>query len=283
MRVEIVSADSRQIYKYMDIGTAKPDSEELARVRHHFISILDPDEDYNAGRYSKEARETIKDIIDRGKTPLVVGGSGLYIKALIDGIFDSPQIDPAVRKKVLEELERFGVNYMYEKLKKVDAQYAAKISANDPQRITRALEVYLSSGIPLSQWHSRQTDKADFTPVMFGLIMDREALYERINRRVDEMFKTGLIDEVKILFKKGYNPDLNALNTVGYKEVFQYIDNRLSYDEALELIKQNSRNYAKRQLTWFKKDKRIHWLGVQEKELTILLEKIVNQQYAEIT
>ena len=266
LKAEIVSADSRQIYKYMNIGTAKPTKDELSIIPHHFISILEPDEDYNAGKYSKEARDVIADIFARGKTPLVVGGSGLYVKSLIDGIFPAPEIDPNMRKLVLDDLKTHSIEYMYKKLLNIDPEYAAKISANDPQRITRALEVYLSSGKPFSKWHAKRTDKADFRPVMYGLTMDRETLYERINRRVDEMFKAGLIDEVEGLLKKGYNSDLNSLNTVGYKEVFQYLNDQLDYNEMVEKIKQNSRNYAKRQLTWFKKD-----------NLTVFAKKIINK------
>ena len=273
---EIVSADSRQIYKNMDIGTAKPDREELAQVPHHFIDILYPDEDYNAGRYAKDARKTINEIVERGKTPLVAGGSGLYIKALIDGFFESPEIDPQVRRKVLRELEEYGATALYKKLVQVDAPYAAKISDNDPQRITRALEVYLSSGIPLSQWHKQEADKADFTPVMYGLIMERTALYEKIETRVDKMLQDGLVDEVKNLIDMGYSKDLNALNTVGYKEVIQYLEGACDYDEMAKLIKQHSRNYAKRQLTWFRKEKRIHWYNLDEKTFAEIVEEIIS-------
>ncbi len=272
---EIVSADSRQIYKYMDIGTAKPGREDLAQAPHHFIDILYPDEDYNAGRYAKDARKTIKEIVERGKTPLVVGGSGLYIKALIDGIFESPEVDPQVRRKVLRELEEYGAAALYKKLEQVDAAYAAKISDNDSQRITRALEVYLSSGIPLSQWHKQGADKADFNPVMYGLIMERKALYEKIETRADKMLQEGLIAEVENLIEMGYSKDLNALNTVGYKEAIQYLEGVCDYDEMTKLIKQHSRNYAKRQLTWFKKEKRIQWYNLDEKTFAEIAEEII--------
>ncbi len=275
---EIVSADSRQIYKYMNIGTAKPSKKELAQVPHHFIDILEPDEEYNVGKFFKDGRETISKIFSKGKTPIVTGGSGLYIRALIDGIFNAPEISPAIRKIVLSDLERHGSAYLYKKLSEIDPRYASKISANDPQRITRALEVYLSSGIPFSQWHHKKTDKAQFKPLMYGITMDRAELYTRINKRVDRMLTIGLIEEVKALQEKGFGASLNALKTVGYKEVFQYLDRRLDYDTMIEKIKQNTRNYAKRQITWFKKEKRIHWINMEdEKQKTAAADSIIKR------
>jgi tRNA dimethylallyltransferase len=265
---EIVSADSRQIYKYMNIGTATPSDDELARVPHHFINLLEPHEEYNAGKYSKDARLKIDEIITRRKIPIVVGGSGLYIKALVEGIFESPEIDDGIRAEIFGDLKKYGLEYLYNRLKKVDPPYAAKISAKDKQRITRALEVFLSSGKPFSAWHEKTDDKADFEPIKYGLTMERERLYERINRRVDLMFENGLIAEAEGLLKLGYSRALNALNTVGYKEVFQYLADECSLEEARELIKRNSRHYAKRQLTWFRKDKEIKWIDLGRGELS---------------
>ncbi|WP_456441240.1 tRNA (adenosine(37)-N6)-dimethylallyltransferase MiaA [Caldithrix abyssi] len=262
IKVEIISADSRQIYRFMDIGTAKPEAEFRQRVTHHFIDICDPDEYYSAGLFGKEARTTIEGIFARGRVPLVVGGSGFYIKALVDGIFELDAKDEKIRQQLSERLERDGLRALYDDLKKIDSVYAAKISPNDRQRILRSLEVYFITGKPFSYFHQQKPEAADFKPVFWGLDMERKALYQRINERVDQMLAEGLLDEVKTLLEKGYSPQLNALNTVGYKEAIAYLQNRLSYEEMAEQIKRNTRRYAKRQLTWFRADQRIQWTRV---------------------
>ncbi|RLD14020.1 tRNA (adenosine(37)-N6)-dimethylallyltransferase MiaA [candidate division KSB1 bacterium] len=282
LAVEIISADSRQIYRYMDIGTAKPDVALRKKVRHHFIDICDPDAYYSAGMFGREARQTVKQILERGNRPLVVGGSGFYIKAMVDGIFELETKDEAVRAELDERLQKEGLPALYDALQKVDPVYAAKISPNDRQRILRSLEVYRITGRPFSSFHRQKPVQADFEPVFWGLDMERKALYARINRRVDQMLSQGLIDEVQALLERGYSPELNALNTVGYKEVIQYLKNELTLDEMTERIKRNSRRYAKRQFTWFRADKRIRWQTIQTADdLEKLAKKIVREVVSE--
>ncbi len=277
IRVEIISADSRQIYRYMDIGTAKPEKNFRQKVVHHFIDICDPDDYYSAGIFGREARQTIEKIFTDGDAlPLVVGGSGFYIKALVDGIFELQTRDELVRQKLEKRLEREGVGQLYAFLQQVDPVYAAKISANDRQRILRALEVYLTTGKPFSSFHAKKPQAADFKPVFWGLDTERKILYRRIENRVERMLKQGLIEEVQLLLNKGFRPELNALNTVGYKEVIQYFNRLLTYEQMVELIKRNSRRYAKRQLTWFRADNRINWYDAEKTaNLEKLAEKIV--------
>ncbi|NOX90421.1 MAG: tRNA (adenosine(37)-N6)-dimethylallyltransferase MiaA [Calditrichaeota bacterium] len=274
--VEIVSADSRQIYRYMDIGTAKVEKEIRERIPHHFIDICNPDEYYSAGMFGRQARETIGNILNKGKIPLVVGGSGLYIRALTDGIFELNAMDPKIREQLEERLNEKGLPALYEELKRVDPEYARKISPNDRQRILRSLEVYLVTDKPFSYWHSKQPDPAPFPVRLWGLTSDRKKLYRRINERVDQMIKAGLEDEVRNLLKLGYSPELNALNTVGYKEVIDYFEGRIAREEMIDLIKRNSRRYAKRQLTWFRADSRIQWRTIEdENDLKSLCGEII--------
>jgi len=256
---EIISADSRQIYKYMDIGTAKVDKDSQKKVPHHMIDICNPEEYFSAGIYSKLARKIIDHILNESKTPIVVGGSGFYISALIDGIFDMQIHDPDIRKQLKHRFESEGLDSLY-------PEYASKISANDKQRIFRSLEVYLSTGQPFSEWHQQKTSPANFQYKMIGLQMDRTLLYQRINERVDRMIKKGLVDEVKHLQTMGYDADLTALRTVGYREVFAYLNDDIDFDTMVNQIKQNTRRYAKRQLTWFRRDKRIRWMQFSNEE-----------------
>ncbi len=273
---EIVSADSRQIYKLMDIGTAKPTIEEQCLILHHFIDIKFPNEYYSAGQYAREARTTIQSIREKDRLPIVVGGSGLYIRALVDGFFTGEIADEAVKKKLIQEEDEKGLTFLYQKLIRVDPVLAQKLHPNDSQRIKRALEVWEVSGKPLSQFQKKPNNLANFNPVYLGLTMERERLYHRIERRVDQMLTDGLVDEVKSIAKLGYSKDLSALQTVGYKEVFQYLDKRINFNQMVELIKQKSRNYAKRQFTWFKKDRRINWYNITgPKDLQSLATTIV--------
>lgn len=261
---EIISADSRQIYRYMDIGTAKPTPEQRRQVPHHFIDIKNPDEYYSAGEFSREARQKIHDLLNRGIQPIVVGGSGLYIRALVDGIFEPKVADPEVKERLTREARKKGIQHLHKRLSKIDPETAQRLPATDTQRIIRALEVYELTGKPFSEFLKHSPKPADFTAVFFGLTRERQKLYKRINERVDRMIEEGLVEEVKKLHSMGYGPHLNALRTVGYREVFEYLAGELSYDEMIELIKQHSRNYAKRQLTWFRKEKRIRWLNLED-------------------
>ncbi len=281
--IEIVSADSRQIYRYMDIGTAKPEPQFRQRVMHHFIDIRNPDEYYSAGLFGREARQVIDQIFNHGRIPLVVGGSGFYIKALVDGIFEEPFKDEAVRHELNAQLQKLGLAALYQHLQQIDPIYAKKISPNDRQRILRALEVYQITGKPFSFFHQQKTEPAAFTPIFWGITMERAALYQRINQRVDQMLKNGLIDEVKQLLKMGYAPTLNALNTVGYKEVIQFLQKELDFSTMVEQIKRNTRRYAKRQLTWFRADSRIQWFEIQNKsDFELLAQKIIAQIKAQL-
>ena len=257
---EIISADSRQIYCYMDIGTAKVDKKSREKIPHHMIDICNPDEYFSAGMFSKIARKIIDDIVKKEKIPIVVGGSGFYIHALIDGIFDMHIHDNEIRTQLRERARDEGLEALYLELQKYDPEYANKISANDKQRIFRSLEVYKATGLSFSEWHKQSANPADFKYKLIGLDMDRRALYKRIEDRVDKMLNDGLIEEVKHLQQLGYNSELNALKTVGYKEVFAYFNAEINHDTMIDLIKQNTRRYAKRQLTWFRRDARIEWM-----------------------
>ena len=257
---EIISADSRQIYCYMDIGTAKVDKKSREKIPHHMIDICNPDEYFSAGMFSNMARKIIDDKVKKEKIPIVVGGSGFYIHALIDGIFDMQIHDNEIRNQLRERARDEGLEALYLELQKYDPEYANKISANDKQRIFRSLEVYKATGLSFSEWHKQSANPAGFKYKLIGLDMDRRALYKRIEDRVEKMLNDGLVDEVKHLQQLGYNSDLNALKTVGYKEVFAYLNAEINFDTMVDLIKQNTRRYAKRQLTWFRRDARIEWM-----------------------
>ena len=257
---EIVSADSRQVYKFMDIGTAKPSLEEMSRVKHHFIDIRQPDQYYSAGEYGREARAQIAELHNRGVVPIVVGGSGFYIQALVDGLFAPKISDPEIKQKWRDKVRDLGQDEVFNYLKQVDPVSAERLHPNDTQRIVRALEVYELSGKPISDFKKGEEKPADFTPVFIGLNRDRKTLYKRIEQRVESMIRSGLIDEVKGLRDRGWGPELNALKTVGYQEVYDFFNGLLTLDEMVERIKINSRRYAKRQLTWFRRDVRVHWL-----------------------
>ena len=284
---EIVSADARQAVRTMDIGTAKPSKADRERVAHHLIDIVDPDDKLTAGEYARQASEAIRDVQDREKTPLVVGGSGLYIRALIDGLFQetesgglrmerggggNPQSairDPKsfdeVRKRLKARAAQEGSYTLHEELSRVDALAAARIHPNDVHRIVRALEVFESTGKRISELQrtSRQPF-GGFEPMMVGLALDRAALHRRIEKRVDAMIAQGLIEEVQGLLDRGYGPDLNALKSVGYQEMFPYLLGRQTLSATIEAIKRNTRRYAKRQMTWFRRDGRIWWLDGSE-------------------
>jgi tRNA dimethylallyltransferase len=268
LNAEILSADSRQLYKLLDIGTAKVSREEREAVKHYFVDELMPDEKFHAAEFGKRGREIIDDIFQRDKVPFVVGGSGLYIQALIDGFFEGPPADDVLREELESRIKEEGSNSLLEELRTFDPDAAEKMLPSHTRRIIRAHEVYRLTGIPISKMQETRIE-INFTPVFVGLRWDRAKLYQGINRRVDRMLEAGLVDEVKRLRASGYSPRDNALNTVGYKEVFQYLDGDITYERAVELIKQNSRRYAKRQLTWFRADERIRWFdadGVEDFE-----------------
>ncbi len=269
----IISADSRQVYKYIPISTSYPSPEYLQKFRHHFIGELELNCGFNAGEYGKKAREIVKLALAENKIPLIVGGSGLYVSSLIYGLFDFDDAvsetgfekrQKLIRQQLTQRLEKEGAEALLNELRKVDLVSAEKMVGVNQRRILRALEVYYTTGIPISELQARKID-VGFQTVQFGLKWERSKLYERINNRVEQMLISGLINEINSLKEKGYNyTEHNSLNTVGVKEVFDYLSGTLTYERMVELIKQNTRRFAKRQLTWFRKDKNIKWIEVND-------------------
>ena len=260
---EVVSADSMQIYRGMDIGTAKPTPEEMQGVPHHMIDIADPTENYSVSRYAKEAAACVDDILARGKLPIVVGGTGLYIDSLIAGrTFADGTADTALRQELSERYDEIGGEGLLGELRKVDPERAAKLHPADKKRIVRAMEVYILTGKTITQ-HNLETKAVPprYRPVWLGLdYTDRAVLYRRIDLRVDKMLEDGLLDEIRALLALGVSPKTTAMQAIGYKEFFGYLSGACSLDEAAALCKQRSRNYAKRQLTWFRRNPDVHWL-----------------------
>ena len=225
-----------------------------------------PDQDFNAGEFGTRGRRIIREIFERKKTPIVVGGSGLYIRSLIDGLFEGPGADRQLRENLEARVRAGEVHRLIEELRKVDPVAASHADPTKPRRIIRALEVHQVTGRPISEHHRESKIRPGFTPVMFGLDWNRKTLYRRIEQRCDDMIQHGLLDEVEELDRKGFNRSVNALNTVGYAEVFAYRSGEISFEEMTRLFKQNSRRYAKRQLTWFRRDNRIHWIKADEED-----------------
>lgn len=264
-KAEIISCDSMQVYKRMDIITSKPSALQRNRVRHHLIDIVEPTKRYNVANFRKEALIKIKEILKKGRTPLFVGGTGLYMSILIDGIFTGGYRNENIRKFFYREAKRKGNNYLYEKLKNYDPEAAAKIHRNDTKRLIRALEVFKGTGKPISSLQKERIGLSeDYDIKIFCLNMERHKLRERINRRVDEMFAKGLVSEVDALLKKKLSE--TAVSAIGIKELKGYFDGIYSMEEANQLIKRNTGAYAKRQLTWFRKDRRIKWINVKDSQ-----------------
>lgn len=275
---EIISADSRQVYKLLTIGTAKPTQAQLSLVKHYFIDELQPDEEFNADIFSKKAKQILTDILGRNLIPIVAGGSGLYIKSLIDGI-DVP-VDPnsLIREDLMEKRKLYGNEYLYNELKKIDPVSAENLLPQNWKRIIRALEVFYLTQKPIWQFSSEKKSK-DFNFIQYGIYRDRNILYDKINSRVDKMIETGLFEETKKILDLGYDKNLNSLNTVGYKEMIDFIEGKISLEKAIYLIKRNTRRFAKKQMTWFNKDKRIKWFNADNISLTELVEKILKDFY----
>jgi len=275
---EIISADSRQIFKLLNIGSAKPGIDELNKIKHHFIDELNPDENFNVSIFAERATRIIEALIVKNITPIIVGGSGLYIKAIIDGITESANTDFEIRSELLELRQKYGNGYLYSELKKVDELSATKMLPQNWKRVIRALEVFRLTGKSILQHHNEQDKSTEFDFRQIGLLWDRKVLYENIDNRVDEMIDAGLVNEVIRILDSGYSKSLNSFNTVGYKEIVQYLDDEISLERAIELIKRNTRRYAKRQMTWFNADKRIEWLRINSSEdLKLLAEKIAKE------
>lgn len=266
---EIISADSRQFYKEMAIGTAKPAPHELAQVKHHFIDSHSITDNFNVGDFEQYGLALLHELFKTHNTVILTGGSGLYIKAICEGFDQLPDVDPAIREQLNATFDTNGIADLQEKLKQADPEYYAQVDINNPQRIIRALEVYQSSGQPFSSYRRKNYQERPFNILKIGLLWPREQLYERINLRVDEMIAQGLIDEVKALLPYCH---LNALQTVGYTEIFDYLDGKTDLQTAIYLIKQNTRRFAKRQMTWFNKDKQINWVAPQMVEEFVLYE-----------
>jgi tRNA dimethylallyltransferase len=264
IKAEIISADSMQVYKHLDIVTAKPTKSQLKQVPHHLINIIEPFEEFNVARYCELVAATLKKIRQQKKKTLIVGGTGLYLKALIEGIFVSPPLDPQIREKLKKQAMGKSSDFLYNKLKKVDKKSAEKIHANDQRRILRALEVYQATGRTLSSW---QKNKKGIIKnfLLIGLNWNRKELYQRIEERIDRMFRQGAVKEIENLLKKEILTGKTACQALGCKEIIGYLEKKYSLLETKKLLKRNTRRYAKRQLTWFKREKRINWIDLKKK------------------
>ncbi|MFU8805769.1 MAG: tRNA (adenosine(37)-N6)-dimethylallyltransferase MiaA [Bradymonadaceae bacterium] len=257
---EIVGADSLQVYRHLDIGTAKASPKARARIPHHVIDVVDPDEDFNAADYRAAADEAIADIRQRGKVPIVVGGTGLYIRLLVHGLFDAPEPSEELRRAYRIEADEHGVESLYRRLEEVDPELAARVNPNDYIRITRGLEIFDQTGTPITvHQRNHRFSRPHFNALKIALVRPRPELYERINLRVDQMIDEGLIDEYRGLNEMGYGPELKPLQSLGYRQIGQHLFEGLPLDEAIEGIKSQTRRYAKQQLSWFRKEPGVKW------------------------
>lgn len=262
---EVVGADSMQLYRFMDIGTAKPTPGERRRVPHHLVDVADPDADYDAARFLRQSRAAIYDILARSRLPLVAGGTGLYIKAMLYGLCDARPEDPAVRQKLKADAQAMGSRHLYDRLRRRDPAAAERIHPNDTYRIVRALEVFEITGAPMSDYRQRHRfSDAPFDALKIGLYLDRSVLYDRINRRVDQMVAEGLYDEVRHLLNMGYSKDLKPMQALGYRHMIAYMEGATDWQTAIDTLKRDTRRYAKRQLTWFRADPEVAWMQPDE-------------------
>lgn len=261
---EIVSCDSMQIYKYMSIGSAKPTAEELARAKHWLVDKIDPRDDFSVARYRDMAKDAINDILSRGKTPIIAGGTGLYLNSLLyDMDFSEADRDLELRQTLMDEADLFGPEYVYKKLEAIDPVKASKIHPNNLKKVIRALEG-ASNGKGIAEFSELTARTGDYDVLLIGLTRDREELYDRINRRVDIMVEQGLFGEVEELLEMGLQEEDISMKGIGYKEVIAYYDGQMTEDEAIDKIKQNTRHLAKRQLTWFRRYDDMHWINITE-------------------
>ncbi|MDM1549179.1 tRNA (adenosine(37)-N6)-dimethylallyltransferase MiaA [Empedobacter falsenii] len=260
---EIISCDSRQFFKEMKIGTAVPSEEELAEVKHHFIQNISIHEKYSVGDFERDGLTFLDNYFETNDICVMVGGSGLYEKAITVGFDEFPEVDPKIREDLNNELAEFGIEKLQKELQEVDPKYFEEVDIFNKQRVTRALEIYRASGLPFSHFRNQDLDKRPFNIIKIGLELPREEMYDRINLRVDMMMNEGLLNEAKNLFSL---KDLNALQTVGYRELFDFLEEKISLDFAIEEIKKNTRRFAKRQMTWFKKDETVNWFSPFEQE-----------------
>lgn len=262
---EIVSADSMQVYRLMDIGTAKPPLSIREEIPHHMMDILWPDEPFSAGEFRRLGRQKIEEILKGGKVPIVVGGTGLYIKALTEGLLEGLEGDRGLREELHRQAEVLGSRGLWERLREVDPEGAMEIHPNDLYRVIRALEIYHLTGRPPSALRREHAfGDRPYHLLKIGLIRPREELYRRIDERVEGMIKGGLVEEVKGLLERGYGPDLPSMKAIGYREIVAYLRGEMTLEEAVRLMKRNTRRLAKRQLTWFKRDPEVHWFAYPE-------------------
>ena len=279
--MEIVSCDSMQIYKYMDIGSAKPTSDELKRVPHHMIDVVDPTEiisdplnSFNVVKFSKMARDAIFDINERGKTPLIVGGTGLYLDSIIYDIdFAATPIDESFRDDLYRIADEEGQEKLHDKLKELDSEAAERIHPNNVKRVVRAIEAAVS-GDNVKEFKKSFDEREEFQPILIGLTRDREELYSRINKRVDILMEDGLLNEVENLKNMGLSSEDYPMKGIGYKELFEYLDGKITLDEAVNNVKINSRHYAKRQMTWLKRYENMKWFSLSDRDENSVLEEI---------
>lgn len=276
----IVSADSMQIYKYMDIGTAKPDEAERSGIRHYMIDEVEPDENFSVAKYREMALKYIGQILKEGRRPIVTGGTGLYINSLLYNISFSETIcDEELRENLKNTAKEKGNRFLYDRLREIDPEAAARIHENDVKRVIRAIEVFQHTNRTISQ-HAQESrlEPPPYQYIVFGLNWERDELYERIDRRVDKMLQDGLIEEVRHLKEKGFDTGTTAMQGIGYKEILSYLKGECTLEETIYILKRDTRHYAKRQMTWFRRNKEIHWLDVNEgSDLKELAEKIIQE------
>lgn len=260
---EIVSCDSRQFYREMNLGTAKPTPEELQQVPHHLINSLSIEDEYDVRKFENDALEILAEIFKKNSIALMTGGSGLYADAITKGLDEIPDVDPEIRKSIISEFEKKGLEWLQSEIEKVDPEYHQLVDRQNPQRLMRALEVFRGTGLKFSSFRVKKKAIRPFSIIKIGLERDREDLYQRIDLRMDQMVNSGLFDEADALFGKRH---LNALQTVGYSEIFGYLEGKYNREEAIRLLKRNSRRYAKRQMTWFRRDSEIKWFHPEQQE-----------------
>lgn len=271
-KTDIVSCDSRQFYRELEIGTAKPNSDELAEVKHHLINSISIEDEYDVKQFEEDALRILEDLFKEKEVVLMTGGSGLFAKVVTEGLDEMPEVDPQIRSKIIREYEEKGLPFLQEEVRKGDPAYFAVVDTQNPQRLMRALEVIRGTGRPFSSFRKQEKVKRPFRVLKIGLNRDREELYRRIDDRMDQMIEAGLFEEAEKFFEKRH---LNALQTVGYQEIFGFLEGKYDREEAIRLLKRNSRRYAKRQLTWFKKDSEIQWFNPSEFNQ---IEKLIDQQ-----
>ena len=277
INAEIISADSMQIYEYMDIGSAKVDFDEMDGIKHYLIDEVKPDYPFSVSEFQQRANKYIKQITDKGKKVIVTGGTGLYLNSLIYNMdFAKNDANNILRDQLAKELEEYGIDYMHNKLKELDEESANRIHKNNTKRVIRAIEVALS-GNKMNDFSSDLKFNENYEPIIIILNRDRQHLYERINKRVDIMFEKGLVDEVKNLLNLGYTKDMISMQGIGYKEIIKYLDKEYTFDETKEIIKRDSRRYAKRQLTWFRRYENAKWYDLDKyDDLNLLKDEIIN-------